>query len=126
MLIKVGDEYEEVTQEYLDKYPYSDEAMYLRFKQEPRGVDPAHDHFIEWFENGKKPPSHLGRYRLFELVTSLKETGMPEQMFLDITDRLANDSLSRLFRNLDCSVSHETAELIIQDIEDKMNGKKRG
>ena len=112
----------EVTQEYIDKYPYSDEAMYLRFCSGAENIDRHRAYFIRWFENGKKPLLSMGRYRLNELVIELKQLGVHESMFTGIKTCVSEATMQRVWIG-GASISHVTAEQIIRDVMQIFNLK---
>lgn len=105
----------QVTQEYIEQYPYSDEAMYLRFCSESENMDRHRKHFIEWFENGKKPPLTMGRYKLNYIVAQLKEMGVHEETFINIKTCVSKATMQKLWLS-GSSISHSSSEQIAEDI----------
>lgn len=86
----------EVTKQYLEKYPYSDVAMYVRYK-ESRSQDPAHKAFIRWFEGGKKPLGKPNFKKVAALLHDMRSHGLTKHEFKYAIPGASETSMEKLY-----------------------------
>lgn len=109
------------TEEYRERFPYCDEAMYLRFKEED-GNDHSHQYFVEWFENGCMPLEKVHSKRLIRLIEMMQEKGVDKSVFINTKSGLSQKNRLEIWEGKR-KPRERTSQIIYAQLTKKVNPK---